>query len=89
MLPTDITNAASNGETSVASRRLKTLYVKSKSRLEALSRDEGFHSQELTGHKDRVMVVHYRGGKLATGSDDLSIRLVIRTGLSFVTFIVV
>ena len=74
MLPSDITNAASNGETSVASRRLKTLYVHSRSRLESLSRGEGFVAQELTGHKDRVMVVYYKDGKLATGSDDLSIR---------------
>ena len=74
MLPPDITNAASNGETGIASRRLKTLYVHSRSRLEALSRGDGFQGQDLIGHKDRVMVVYYKDGKLATGSDDLSIR---------------
>ena len=41
-----------------------------------MSRGEGFDAKELTAHKDRVMVVYYKEGRLATGSDDLSIRWV-------------
>lgn len=75
VLPVEVSNAALNGERNNAARSLKALFIRSKARLDALRSNQGFDTTELNGHKDRVMVVNFKDGKLATGSDDLSIRI--------------
>ncbi|XP_054757338.1 F-box/WD repeat-containing protein 2-like [Lytechinus pictus] len=53
----------------------KTVYQKALWRLKQLRDGSAFDSTTLQGHTARVYSLHYRDGKVASGSDDLTVRL--------------
>ncbi|XP_013379485.1 F-box/WD repeat-containing protein 2 isoform X2 [Lingula anatina] len=53
----------------------KELFLTVSARLQKMKNGSAFESRVLYGHTDRIMAIFYREGKLATGSDDHTVRL--------------
>ncbi|XP_046373811.2 F-box/WD repeat-containing protein 2-like [Haliotis rufescens] len=58
-----------------AARKYMMLYQQVEKLLDNFGRGSCFVDQSLEGHTNRVMAVCYRDGKVATGSDDQSVRV--------------